>query len=331
MGALAARRLAAIAPGHPALGLIEAGLTGIPFSEIPGLEAGIEGLAGALAQGVSAAGRSGHSALAVAELMDGGEVLRAVAASFRMALTLFADHGAWAVGLEDLEADQRDDAAMRLALLSLLAWRSFPGTPAARAQALLRHAAGRALLGWIAAIDLALAFGMEDEPLDSELLPAVLGPHAEEAFEALAPAVPATELTGAQGVLAALTAPLSALVEACNARIAPIAESLAMALPELDEHTSEAMAAEVEATPAYLVLAARLLVEAGCVDAAQAGGPALAPAPARAPAPPAPSAPEKPDLEEDTAPELDLAGPLRAALADGQEALARLARAAAAP
>ena len=273
MGALAARRLAALAPGHPALGLLEAGLAQVPFAEVPGLAKGWTGLPGGLGQGVPAAGRGAHPALAVAELMDGGDLFRAVAASFRMALTLFADHGAWAVGLEDLEADQRDDAAMRLVLLSLLAWRLFPGAPEARAQALLGHATGRALLGWIAAVDLALAFGMEDEPLPSDLLPAVLGPHAEEAFEALASAVPAAELTGARRVLAALVAPATALVEACNARIALIAEALALALPALPEHTSEAMAAEVEATPTYLALAARLLVEAGQGEAATSPGP----------------------------------------------------------
>ncbi len=234
-----------------------------------------------------------HPALAAAALMDEGELLRSVASSFRMAVTLYDDHQAWALGLEDLEEDQKRDTALRLLCLGLMAVRLAEGDAEARAGAILSLPAGRALLCWIAAVDIVLAFAMEDEPLDESLLGDLLEDHLDDVAEALEGHAEPGELAQAREVLEALRPSLEALLSPVNEAAATLAEATRSQLPELPEQSTEAMAAEVQAVPVYLLLAGRMVAPAVAQPASAAPEPA---------APAGLGAVE--DEEEDTQPEL---------------------------
>ncbi len=247
-----------------------------------------------------------HPAVAAAELLDGGELLRAVAASFRMALTLYDDHQAWAVGVEDLEQDQQRDAAHRLLCLGLLTSRLFEGTAQQRAEALVAAPAGRALLAWLAAVELTLAFAMEDEPLDELFLADLLDDHLDGVAEALEAIVEPAEVAGARELVVALQPALEAMLTQAVAVVAELAEALREALPELPEQSTEAMADEVRTTPVYLLLAAQLFeavgLPRGAIPAPVEPGPDAPVAPSAAAEPSAPVEPAEPD---DPAEEVD--------------------------
>jgi hypothetical protein len=288
----AAQRLAGVDPQHPAVRITSAVLAALV--EPCGLDAascGAEGLARDRA-GVLA---GGHPAAEIANLLDGGEQLRAVAASFRMALTLFDDHQAWAVGLEDLEGDQKRDLTHRLLVVGLLACRLFPGSIEQRAAALLDMPEGKVLAAWIGAVELGLAFAMEDEPLDGDLLPDALDDHLDDVARGVAELASPDEIEAACALARALVPALTALVEPAVARIGGIAEALRAALPELSEQSTDAMAAEVEATPVYLLLVAQVLEAAGTPRGELAP---LVVERDRAPAPPEASASEPDDHAE---------------------------------
>jgi len=273
------QRLASIDPHHPVVVLVSAVLSALPD------ECGVDAeLCRPAVLGADPAGvlTGQPSAVDVAALMDGGELLRAVAASFRMALTLFDDHQAWAVGLEDLEQDQQRDTAHRLLCAGLMACRQYPGSASQRAQALVAAPAGRALLAWIAAVDLVLAFAMEDDPLDDFLLADLLDDHLDDVAEALDAHAEPDEIQVARDVVAALQPSLVALLGPAVSAVAEIAEVVRGHLPELEEQSTQAMAAEVLAMPAYLVLGVRVAEQAG----GEPGVVAAAPVQVEAPVPP---------------------------------------------
>ena len=255
-----AQRLAGVDSHHPVVVLVAAVLSALPD------ECGIDAelcRPEVLGADPASALAGKPSAVAAAALMDGGELLRAVAVSFRMALTLFDDHQAWAVGLEDLEQDQQRDTAHRLLCVGLMACRQYSGSAAHRAQALVAAPAGRALLAWIAAVDLALAFALEDDPLDDFLLDDLLDDHLDDVAEALAAHAEPEEVQAARDVVASLRPSLEALLGPAVSAVAELAELVRGHLPELEEQSTQAMAAEVQAMPAYLVLGVRVAEQAG--------------------------------------------------------------------
>ncbi|NOY24642.1 MAG: hypothetical protein GXP62_02110, partial [Oligoflexia bacterium] len=117
--------------------------------------------------------------------LDGGEHFAGGALCARQALALFDAHQEFAVGIADLETEQSRDAVTRALAVAALAWCLFQGDASQRASALLSRPAGLCLVGWVAAVELAVAFGSDMDPLSGtrcEDLVAMYGDHAEDAL-----------------------------------------------------------------------------------------------------------------------------------------------------
>ncbi len=218
----------------------------------------------------------------LAATMDRGEALRSVACGPRVALELFDAHDAWASDVEGLEADQALDAAWRMSALGRLGWRLFPGEASGAAASLLATRAGRALVAWVAAVDLGVAFGQFDELPDDWTPDQILARCAEELAELCEEHAWPEAVQGGAAVLDDLVPILASAAAAAGAAAGDVAEALRGSLPELSDASREALAAEADAVPVYRALIGRVLVEVagdGAASATAATAPAAAPDP----------------------------------------------------
>ncbi|MCK6523452.1 hypothetical protein L6R49_18725, partial [Myxococcota bacterium] len=200
----------------------------------------------------AALGGAGDAALApglspLAELLDGGGILRFPGLSARLALTLYDAHAEWASGLSDLEADQGFDATVRLYGLALAALAA--GGPAAW----LQSPEGQRLARYVAAVEIALAFSTDgDLPLDfrpSELV-MTFGDDARDALSGALGGLP-----GEVGeTMRAMLPSLDALAAEAAAGAGSLADALRAALGPQPSNRREDLAAEAARWPVYQLL-----------------------------------------------------------------------------
>ncbi|RME23524.1 MAG: hypothetical protein D6798_13330, partial [Deltaproteobacteria bacterium] len=144
---------------EPGRRLLSAVLGSTPVQEAFAAVGGVDPLSGAW-DGVAG---MDPSLVAVAAALDRGAALRGEEPGARRALALFDLHQQFE-GAPEWEAAQRHDVAVRVLLVGLLAARDGPGDGEVRAAALLDDPFGRALVAWLGAVEVALAFASEMEP-----------------------------------------------------------------------------------------------------------------------------------------------------------------------
>lgn len=184
----------------------------------------------------------------------------------RQALALYEDHKAGAMGLAELDAEQGRRVVARALALARLGWSLAPGSPAERARVLLDTTAGRAMLAWVAAVDLALALGSALEPLGARPMTEQIDLYLDEALDGAD--LRGVEAHGVLGVLEALLPSLDAVGRRVAAELEALAEALRGSLPPVPDR----LEAEGAALPVLGLLGARLaeeLLRAGRGDLAR--------------------------------------------------------------
>ena len=108
--------------------------------------------------------------------------LTSVAMAPRSTLNLHEGHESWAVGLEDLEAEQGHDLAVRLGAVAAALSLAPGGYEAARDTTTFP-----ALVWYLAAVDVVLAYGTELDPVEEGTVEALIERHEEEIAAFLSP------------------------------------------------------------------------------------------------------------------------------------------------
>lgn len=191
----------------------------------------------------------------VLRTLDGGERFVGVAVSARMALSLYDAHVDWAFGIEDLETDHARDAVLRLWSVGLAAHLAGEGDAEARAEAFSATPAGAAALDWLGAVELALAFATEDEPLDAGFVAGLCDDHGEDVADELEDLADEATQDAGWGVMQALLPRLEARASAAGAVLGELAAALRELLPPIEDADQDVLAAEIDQVPVYGLIA----------------------------------------------------------------------------
>ncbi|MEC7948717.1 MAG: hypothetical protein VX265_14215 [Myxococcota bacterium] len=228
------------------------------------LEQGEDGLAARLvravldAAGVPLAGpvspgpREGGFPHEAAAVLDHAGHFSSVAMAARSTLHLYDGHESWAVGLEDLEEEQGRDLAVRLSGVATVVSALPGGMSAARETGTFA-----ALVWYLAAVDVVLAYGTEMDPVEAGHVAGVVARHEPAVSEIR------IALGGGQDAADALDGLVAEVEDAVSALpdvVAVVAAAVRGVLPEIESST-EAFQAEAASTPAVGLLIARLQAE----------------------------------------------------------------------
>jgi hypothetical protein len=159
-------------------------------------------------------------------------------------------------GEHDLEV-QADDAILKALALGWWAWRTGAGTAEERAEVFRVRPAGRALVAWWAAIDVAL-------PLAGGDLEALIAARGSQQLSRLAALAGEHSIEGALPATRALVPTLQRVVDLATRRSEALAMAAAPYVPGLlarADGAEEAVGARADRMPAYKLLAARLAAE----------------------------------------------------------------------
>ena len=126
----------------------------------------------------------GGAVAEVAAYLDSGELYAGVATPARTALSLYSGHEDWAPGLNDLEDEHGLDAVIRLVGLGLIAEGLSEDDSDGAAAAWLSTSSGRASLAWFAAVEVVLAYGTADDPVEADKVLDLLDAFFDTAIDA---------------------------------------------------------------------------------------------------------------------------------------------------
>jgi hypothetical protein len=202
---------------------------------------------------------AGQAIAEVASHLDGGEPYAGVATPARTALSLYDAHVDWSPGIQDLEDEHGRDAVMRLVGLGLIAESLCEEGSDEAANAWLDTESGRAALAWFAAVEIVLAFSMEDEAIDGDKLLDLLDGFFDSSIDEWAEFAGDTALARARIIVNNWTDVLCPAITAAAANVGVIAKAVRGALG--DGGDVEALVAESESIALYQALVARHLGE----------------------------------------------------------------------
>lgn len=202
-------------------------------------------------------------ALQAADWIDTGDVGISVFTGLRSALTFFFGDRQKAF---ETDAQQGADAALKALAIAWVTHQLFPGSPAEKVKALQAVPAGRALLTWYAAVEIALPFADDVASTTGSVLGKLLDRYGGQAVAArLDGAAGAGAGEAAAGVLGGLTGPLDTIIQSVSAHTAEIADTAKQYLPTAlatAGTVAGAVATAADALPVYRLLVARLATEA---------------------------------------------------------------------
>ena len=209
----------------------------------------------------------------IAGFLDAGELYAGVATPARTALSLYSGHEDWAPGLNDLEDEHGLDAITRLVGLGLIAEGLSDADSDGAASAWLQTSSGRAALVWFAAVEVVLAYGTVDEPVESDKVLALLDDCFDRAIDAWSEYASERSLARARIIVNNWTDVLCPAVEAAASMVADIASTVREALGEGGESDVEALEHEARALAVYRSLVARHVGEVLHGDTVASGEP----------------------------------------------------------
>ena len=193
----------------------------------------------------------GGTVAEMAGLLDAGEIFAGVATPARTALSLYVGHEDWAPGLSDLEDEHGLDAITRLVGLGLVAEGLSDSDSDGAASEWLQTSSGRAALVWFAAVEVVLAYGTVDEPVESDKVLALLDDCFDRAIESWSEYASERSLARARIIVNNWTDVLCPAVEAAAGTVADIASTVREALGESGESDVEALEHEARALAVY--------------------------------------------------------------------------------
>jgi len=210
--------------------------------------------------GMPSADGVGEQGAPVAELaaqLDSGELYAGVATPARTALALYVGHEDWAPSLSDLEDEHGLDAITRLVGLGLIAEGLSEQDSDGAASAWLQTSSGRAALAWFAAVEVVLAFGTTDDPVDADKVLELLDTFFDAAIDAWAEHASERALARARIIVNNWTDALCPAVEAGAAMVSGIAAAVRGALGDGADVGVDALVDEAQALGLYRSLVAR--------------------------------------------------------------------------
>lgn len=230
----------------------------VPYPALPSVCAAMGGTPLDVAQ---AAGHlndeSVHDILWMSAMVDSVDRGYAVLTGASSAMKLFLGRGTKAA-LEN-DSQQRNDAVLKALALAYMAWKS--GDVAAFS----RLPAGRALLTWYAAMELALPFADNAATSGGDLFSDLLGKHGASQLQRFSGLMGARGTGGVQGALAGLTGPITAAFQAVVPHARTIADTAGKYLPgalSTADTAAGVLSSAADMMPVYRYLGARLAAEA---------------------------------------------------------------------
>ncbi len=193
-------------------------------------------------------------------LVDTGDRGYAVVTGVSSAIKLFFGGGPKAQAL-DTDTQQRNDAVLKAIALAYLAWKATPASIAKFPQ----FPAGRALLTWYAAIEIALPFADNAAVAGGSFFSNLLDKHGADQMKRFSGLLGGKAGEGVPGALAALTGPINATLQSVQPHAQKIAATAKQYLPSAmsaADVSAGVLATAADVMPVYRYLGARLAAEA---------------------------------------------------------------------
>lgn len=241
-----------VVPGAPPL---------VPYPAMPvvcgALGGGAEHMAGVSAHLEDA---EVHDILWMSGLVDTGDRGYAVVTGVSSALKLFFGSAPKAEAL-DTDVQQRNDAVLKAIALAYLAWKATPGSITRFTQ----FPAGRALLSWYAAVEVALPFSDNAAVAGGSFFSRLIDTHGAEQMKRFSGLLGGKGSDGVPGALSALTGPIQETLASVQPHAQKIAATVNQYLPgamTAADVSAGVLANAADVLPVYRYLGGRLAAEA---------------------------------------------------------------------
>jgi len=193
----------------------------------------------------------------VAGHLDAGDLYTGVAMPARTALSLYDAHVEWAPGINDLEDEHGLDAITRLVGLGLVAEGLSDLDSDGAAQEWTETESGRATLMFFAAVEVAIAFGTEDEPVDGDRVLQMLDSFFDDAIDAWADLASERALARARIIVNNWTDIICPAVNTAQGHLVQLADVIRSALGTDGVGDGDALIEETQQVGLYRSLVAR--------------------------------------------------------------------------
>lgn len=204
---------------------------------------------------------AGSDVAEIAAHLGSGDLYTGVALSARTALSLYEAHVDWTSGINDLEDEHGLDAITRLVGLGLVAEGLSDGDSDAAASAWLSTESGRATLVWFSAVEITLAFGTSEDPIDGDKVLALLDAFFDEAIEAWAEFASERALARARIIVNNWTDFICPVVEAAANNVTGLADALVASIGSQVDGGIDELRDEAVRLGVYLGLVSRHIAE----------------------------------------------------------------------
>jgi hypothetical protein len=202
-----------------------------------------------------------QDALWMASLVDKGDKAYGVYTGIKSALTFFFGDRSQALEFDD---QQRNDAVLKAIALSYIIWKAYPGSASEKIKAFQSSQAGKTILTYYAAAELALPFADNVLQGGGSFVSNLLSKGAATQASRLSSLAGGKNMDGATGVLAQLTSSLEAAAAVCARHVGPIAEGAKKYVPGVmsgADKVTGVVATGVDVLPIYRMLVAGLVAE----------------------------------------------------------------------
>lgn len=196
-------------------------------------------------------------------LMDKGDKGIAVVGGLMNAWKLFSGKTSGADALET-DPQQRNDAVLKAIGIAYIAYKAFPGSLPEKAAMLQESAAGKQLLMYYAAIELALPFADNLLKAGADGVANVIAGQAAAQQQRLSMMAGGHDLGGASEMLTAVTSQITSATAVASQYVAPITAQIGPYLPtamNAADKAAGAIATAADLLDVYTILAARLAAE----------------------------------------------------------------------
>lgn len=200
-------------------------------------------------------------------LVDTADRGYAVFTGISSALGLFFGKGSASL---ETDTQQRNDAVIKAFALAYLAWKSSSGSMVERATAFTQLPAGRALLTYYAAIEVALPFADNAMTSTGAIFSDLMDKHGAAQLNKFSSLVGGRGTEGVQGALAALTQPIEKAIVGARPYVNQVAAAAQKYVPTALNVTDKAaglLAGAADVMPVYRYLGARLAAESAATRA----------------------------------------------------------------
>ncbi len=211
-----------------------------------------------------------QSVLWMSRMVDAGDKTYAISTGVVSAMRFF--FGAKENRSQALETDtqQRNDAVLKAFALAYMAWKGFDGSLADRARAFAATPAGKALLTYYAAVEVALPFADNALTGGGDLVDQMMDKYGSAQLSRLSSFAGAKDMDGVAGAMAAMTGPIKSAVDTVWPhvdKIAGVAKAHVPGAIATGDKVAGAMAGLADMLPVYRYLGGRLAAEAAVIKA----------------------------------------------------------------